>query len=258
MTIPGPGGAIPIRIYEPAGEGPFPVIVYFHGGGFVIATIDTYDASARALTNLTGSIVISVEYRKAPEHPFPAALNDAMAAYKWAVRNTHLFNGQPGKIAVAGESAGGNLATEVCIQTRDQGGVMPLYQLLVYPVTNDDMTTASYGAYGNAQPLNKAGLVWFYQYTFQNSADFSNPLAFPLKTPNLSGLPPATIIAAEIDPLQSEGAQYSVALQKAGVAVKYRFYPGVTHEFFGMGAVIDQAKQAEMDAAGDVKAALSK
>jgi acetyl esterase len=108
---------------------------------------------------LTGAVVISVEYRKAPEHPFPAALNDAMAAYKWAVRNTQLFSGEPGKIAVAGESAGGNLATEVCIQTRDQGGVMPLYQLLVYPVTNDDMTTASYQLYANAQPLNKPAFV---------------------------------------------------------------------------------------------------
>ena len=257
MAIPGSGGGIPIRVYMPKGSGLFPVIVYFHGGGFVFATIDTYDASARALTNLTGAVVVSVEYRKAPEHPFPAALNDALTAYKWAVRNTEMLHGIPGKIAVAGESAGGNLATEICIVTREQGGVMPVHQLLVYPVTNDDMNTPSYLEYANAQPLNKPGLEWFYKYTFQNPAAYSNPHAFPLKA-NLAGLPPATIIAAQIDPLQSEGEQYAAALKSAGVPVDYKLFLGVTHEFFGMGAVVDKAKQAEMDAAADLRAAFAK
>ncbi len=260
MTIPGPGGAIPIRIYKPAGAGPFPVVVYFHGGGFVIATIDTYDASARALTNLAGAVVVSVEYRKAPEHPFPAALNDAVAAYKWAVRNTAMLNGIPGKVAVAGESAGGNLATEVCIMMRDQGGAMPVYQLMVYPITNNDMNTPSYQEFGAVtpfKPLNKPALVWFAQYTYLNPTDMTNPYAFPLKA-NLVGLPPATIVAAEIDPLQSEGAQYATALKGAGVAVDYKLYTGVTHEFFGMGAVVSKARQAEMDAAADLRAAFAK
>ena len=257
MSIPGPGGALPIRIYTPQGTGPFPVIVYYHGGGFVIATIDTYDASARALTNLAAAVVVSVEYRKAPEHPFPAALDDAVATYKWAVRNTSLLNGIPGKIAVAGESAGGNLATEVCLVTRDQGGIMPVYQLMVYPITNNDMTTPSYIEFANAQPLNKPALVWFAQYTYMNPADATNPYAFPLKA-NLAGLPPATLIGAEIDPLQSEGAQYAAALQAAGVPVDYKLYTGVTHEFFGMGAVVSKARQAEMDAAADLRAAFAK
>jgi acetyl esterase len=257
MTIPGPGGGIPIRIFSPAGTGPFPVIVYFHGGGFVIATIDTYDASARALANMVGAVVISVEYRKAPEHPFPAALDDAVASYKWAVRNTGLINAIPGKIAVAGESAGGNLATEVCLTMRDQAGPMPVYQLLVYPITNNNMTTASYMQFANAQPLNLPALQWFAKYTYQNPADQTNPYAFPLKA-SLGGLPPATIIAAQIDPLQTEGQQYATALQAADVVVDYRLYTGVTHEFFGLGAVVDTAKQAEMDAAADLKAAFAK
>ena len=257
QTIPGPGGTLPIRIYTPQGSGPFPIIVYYHGGGFVIATIDTYDASARALTNMVGAVVVAVEYRKAPQFPFPAALNDAMAAYQWTRRNTNYLNGIPGKIAVAGESAGGNLATEVCIMSRDQGLPLPVYQLMVYPITNSDMNTASDNEFANAQPLNKPALAWFAKYTYQNPSDLTNPYAFPLQA-NLAGLPPATLIAAQIDPLQTEGQQYATALQQAGIAVDYKLYPGVTHEFFGMGAVVNEAKQAEMDAAADLRSAFAK
>ncbi len=256
LAIPGPGGGLPVRIYRPTGVGPFPVVVYFHGGGFVIATIDTYDASARALTDLANVVVVSVEYRKAPEHPFPSALEDALSAYKWAVRNSAFLQGIPGKIAVAGESAGGNLATEVCLNVRDQGfRPLPLFQLLVYPITSSDPNTPSKQIYANALPLNKPALEFFSRYTYQNPADLNNPNAFPLKA-RLQGLPPATIIAAEIDPLQSEGAQYAAALRAAGVRVNYRFYPGVTHEFFGLGDVVSTAAQAERDAAADLDAAL--
>jgi len=153
--IPGPGGPLRVRIYTPSGEGPFPVIVYFHGGGFVIATIDTYDASARALTNLADAIVISVEYRKVPEHRFPAAVDDAFASYKWALEHTKSINGNPEKVAVAGESAGGNLATVVCLLARDRGLKMPVHQLLVYPIANHYFDTRSYEEYAHAIPLNK-------------------------------------------------------------------------------------------------------
>lgn len=257
QTIPGPGGALPIRIYTPTGPGPFPIVVYYHGGGFVIATNDTYDSSARSLANLTSAVVISVEYRKAPQFPFPAALNDAVAAYKWAVRNTNQVNGIPGKVAVAGESAGGNLATAVCLVARDQGTPLPVHQLLVYPITNNDMTAASITQFANAQPLNQPSLMWFARYTYANPADATNPYAFPLKA-SLAGLPPATIIAAQIDPLQTEGEQYANALRGAGVAVNYRLYTGVTHEFFGMGAVVDKAKQAQTEAAADLQAAFAR
>ncbi len=255
--IAGPGGALPVRIYRPAGEGPFPVIVYFHGGGFVIATIDTYDASARALTNLVRAVVVTVEYRKAPQFPFPAAVNDAIATYKWAVRNAALIHGIPGKIAVAGESAGGNLATVVSMAARDQHLLMPLHQTLVYPVVNNDLNTPSVIEFANAMPLSTPALVWFYKYYYANPADNNNPYAFPLKG-NLAGLPSATIIGAQIDPLQSEGQQYANALKGAGVAVNYQLYTGVTHEFFGMAAVLDKAKEAEEVAAADLRAAFAK
>ena len=255
--IPGPGGSLPVRIYSPAGKGPFPVIVYFHGGGFVIATIDTYDASARALTNLVGAVVVTVEYRKAPQFPFPAAVNDAIATYKWAVRNSAAINGIPGKIAVAGESAGGNLATVVAMAARDRHLTMPLHQTLVYPVVNNDLNTPSAIEFTNTIPLNTPALVYFYKYYYSNPADNENPYAFPLKG-NLSGLPSATIIAAQIDPLQSEGQQYANALKAAGVAVNYQLYTGVTHEFFGMASVLDKAKEADAVAAADLKAAFAK
>ncbi len=257
MMIPGPGGPLPIRIYSPAGSGPFPVILYFHGGGFVLATIDTYDSSARALTNLTNAVLVSVEYRKAPQYPFPAAVYDAIASYKWVLSHMSILNGIPGKVAVAGESAGGNLAAVLAMVARDLHLPMPVHQTLIYPVVNNDMNTPSYNEFANAVPLNKPALIWFYKYYYSNPADDNNPYAFPLKG-NLVGLPSATVISAQIDPLQSEGQEYANALKAAGVLVNYRLYTGVTHEFFGMGAVIDAAKDAEQAAATDLKAAFSR
>jgi acetyl esterase len=255
--IPGAAGPLTVRIYTPTGDGPFPVIVYFHGGGFAIATIDTYDTSARALTNLAGAIVISVEYRKAPENKFPAAVEDAVASYQWALANAASLNGNPDKMAVAGESAGGNLATVVCLLARDRGVKMPVHQLLVYPITNNDIETPSYLEYAHAIPLNKPAMEWFFQNYLLNLEDGNNPLVSPLKA-NLQGLPSATIIGAEIDPLQSEGKQYADKLKAAGIPVDYKLYFGVTHEFFGMGAVVDKAKEAESQAAADLRAAFSK
>ena len=254
QMIPGPGGPLPIRIYTPSGTGPFPVVVYYHGGGFVIATIDTYDATPRAIANLAHAVVVSVEYRKAPEHKFPAAVNDAFAAYKWVLQNAGSFNGDGNRVAVLGESAGGNLAAVVCIEARDQGVRMPVRQVLVYPVTQYSLNTYSDVAYANATPLNLPALKWFYGFYLSSPADANNPLAAPLKA-NLRNLPGATIIAAEIDPLGSDGRQYAIKLKDYGVPVNYKFYSGVTHEFFGMGAVVDKAKQAEQQAAADLRTA---
>ena len=246
MTIPGPNGTMtPIRIYTPEGSGPFPVVVYFHGGGFVIATNDTYDASPRALANMTKAIFVSVEYRKAPEAPFPAAYDDAVNAYKWVLANASSFNGNSAKVAVAGESAGGNLATEVALAARDQNLQAPTHELLVYPVTSSDTNQPSDIAYQNTVPLATPALPWFYSKYVSDVSQANDPRISPINA-NLKGLPPMTIIAAEIDPLQSDGRAYFDKLKKAGVKVEYRLYPGTTHEFFGMGAVVDKAKEAEM------------
>jgi acetyl esterase len=243
-TIPGPGGEIPIRIYTPQGSGPFPVIVYYHGGGWVIATIDTYDASARALTKTTKAIVVSVEYRKAPEHKFPAAHEDAYAAYQWVLRHADTFDGDPSMVAVAGESAGGNLAAAVCLMARARGEVMPVHQALIYPVAGYDFTTPSYRENAQAKPLDQPMMAWFFEKYLREPADGKHQWIDLVNAPNLSGLPSATIITAEIDPLRSEGRRYAERLLEAGVPVTYRNFKGVTHEFFGMGSVVGDAQKA--------------
>lgn len=246
MTVTGPAGSFPVHIYTPEGSGPFPVMVYYHGGGFVIADTKTYDASPRALAKLSKAIMVAVDYHRAPENKFPAAPNDAYAAYEWTLAHAKEFNGDPSRVAVGGESAGGNLATVVSLMARDKKAVMPLMQLLVYPVVSDDMSTPSYAKNADAKPLNKPMMAWFFKHY---AGDPANPYALPLKAASLKGLPPATIIAAEIDPLLSEGKTYADRLKKDGVTVSYQEYAGVTHEFFGMGAVVDKAKQAEQFAA---------
>ena len=222
IQIPGyEGNQIPTRIYTPAGAGPFPVVLYFHGGGFVIATIDTYDASARALCDYAKAIVVSVEYRKAPEAPFPAALRDAEASYDWVTHMIGHYNGIDTKIALAGESAGGNLATELAMYIRDQNLRRPTHELLIYPVTSSDVKQASDILYANAIPLNTAGLEYFDKYYFADPSLANDPEVAPING-NLKGLPPTTIIAAEIDPLQSDGIAYYNKLLAAGNSVVYR------------------------------------
>lgn len=251
----GPGGPVVVRIYTPAGSGPFPVIVYFHGGGWVIANLDTYDASCRGLTNAAGAIVVSVAYRQAPEHKFPAAPDDSFAAYQWVLANAASFNGDPNKVAVAGESAGGNLAAGVSIAARDQGVKAPVFQLLVYPVTDFSKDYASYTEFANAKPLNTAALKWFGSYYLRGDADKTNSRASVLLTPNLRGLPPTWLVTAEIDPLRDQGEDFKTRLIAAGVQVGGARYTGVTHEFFGMGAAVDTAKKALTEAAFHLKMA---
>jgi len=254
MTVPGGAGPIPARVYTPQGSGPFPVIVFFHGGGFVIATIDTYDASARALTNAAGAVVVSVEYRKGPENPFPAATEDAYAAVQWVMNNAASINGRADRVAVDGESAGGNLATVVCMMARDRNGKMPAYQVLVYPVTNLASESPSYEENGNAPFLTRAALRWFGGYYLAKKTDAPNPYASPLLG-NLQGLPPATVITDGFDPLRDEGAGYADKLRQAGIPVMYRNFESATHEFFGMGAVVDVSNQAVQFAAQNLKTA---
>ena len=257
-VIAGPGGGIPIRIYKPAGAGPFPVALYIHGGGWVIATIDTYDSSARALTNAAGAIIVSTHYRQAPEFKFPAAHDDTYAAYKWTLANATALGGIAKQVAVVGESAGGNMAAAITLRARDDGIQRPVHQVLVYPVTNYAFDSPSQQQNRNASPLNTAALAWFYERYLPTPADGSNPQFSVLRAPTLAGLPAATVITADIDPLRSEGRAYAERLAAAGVAVDYANYAGVTHEFFGMGAVLAEARTAVARAASNLKASFAK
>lgn len=255
-SIDGPAGKIKLRIYSPPGAGPFPLIVYYHGGGFVIADLDVYDASPRALCNAAGAVVVSAHYRQGPEHKFPAAHDDAFAAYRWVLANAAKIKGDASRIAVVGESAGGNLANYVSVAARDGKLIMPVHQVLVYPVTDSDVTTPSYVENAQAKPLNKAMMQWFF-VNAATPADAKDPRLAPLHA-DLAGLPPTTVIAAQIDPLRSEGEAFADKLVAAGVKVDYRLYHGVAHEFFGMGAVVPEARQAVAFAAGNLQTAFAK
>jgi acetyl esterase len=243
-TMPGPQGVVPVRVYTPEGTGPFPVVVYIHGGGWVIGGIQAYDSSARALANAAKSVVVSVGYRYAPEHPFPAAHEDCYVVTQYIIGNAGVINGDPKRVAIAGESAGGNMATAVCLMARDRKGRMPVHQLLVYPVTDTRMNTPSYQENARAKPLNKPMMRWFARHAVEDRDDLNSKYLAVLRNPNLKDLPPATVITAEIDPLRSEGKAYADRLKAAGVSVRYKNYEGVAHEFFGMGAVVDKAKDA--------------
>jgi acetyl esterase len=253
-TVQGAAGMLPARIYTPAGAGPFPVVVYFHGGGWVIADKQVYDGGARGLAKEAGAIVISVDYRRAPEAKFPAAWDDALASYKWALANAAQHKGDPKRVALAGESAGGNLALATAIAARDAGLQAPVHVLAVYPVTQTSLNTESYLENALAKPLNRAMVKWFVDKTTNSPADLKDK-RLQLIDANLSGLAPVTIINARIDPLRNDGSKMEDALKKANVPVERREYQGVTHEFFGTAAVVDKAKQAQMYAGQRLKQA---
>lgn len=254
-SIDGPVKDIKIRIYSPKGKGPFPIIVYYHGGGFVIANLDVYDATPRALCNAVGAVVVSAHYRQGPEDKFPAAHEDALAAYQWVIANAAKIKGDPSRVAVVGESAGGGLANYVSMATRDRKLPMPLHQVLVYPVADSDTTTPSYMENANAKPLGKAMMKWFFENA-ASPADATDPRLAPMHAA-LAGLPPTTVITAQIDPLRSEGEAFAKKLASAGVKVNYRNFNGVTHEFFGMGAVLSEAREALNLAANDLTSAFA-
>lgn len=243
--IEGAAGPLDVRIYTPDGDGPFPVVVYFHGGGWVIADKNTYDGGARGLSKAAHAIVISVDYRRSPESKFPAAWEDAFAAYRWAADHASSLNGDASQLALAGESAGGNLAVATAIAVRDHGGARPLAVLAVYPVAQTgNMQTDSYVDCADAKPLNKAMIAWFVDKLVAGPADKSDP-RLDLVNANLKNLPPVIIINAEIDPLRSDGEMLETALKEADVDVTRKVYDGVTHEFFGMAAAVGKAKDAQ-------------
>ncbi|RYY75762.1 MAG: alpha/beta hydrolase [Gammaproteobacteria bacterium] len=255
LLIDGPLGQIPLHIYTPLGDGPFPVLMYYHGGGFVIASSKTYEASIRALAKGAQAIVVAVDYHQAPEFPFPAAVEDAVVAYQWVLDHAQELNGDPENVAVSGESAGGNLAAVVSLIARDKKIKSPVHQLLIYPVLNDDLDSNSYLRNANAKPLNKEMMKWFFSHY---AADATSPYALPIKAPTLRDLPSATIITAEVDPLMCDGKFYADRLRFEGVDVSYEEYFGVTHEFFGMADVVPKAKEAQLFAVENLLAAFRK
>lgn len=253
VEIPVDGGTVHARIYKPKGASPnLPVVVYFHGGGWVIANIDVYNASARAISEKTGAIVMSVGYRKGPEFKFPTAHNDCFTAYKWALKNIGAMGGNPLKIAVAGESAGGNLACNVSIMARDSAVQKPIHQLLIYPVASNYTFSDAYTQYKDAEPLNKAMVYWFLSYYLPDMS-FAADSRISLVNANLTSLPPTTIINAEIDPLRDDGSALAQKLQASGVKVSRKLYDGVTHEFFGTALIVPEAKEAQDYAAAELK-----
>lgn len=249
ITVDGAVSALPANVYTPQGVGPFPVILYFHGGGWVIADKDVYDAGARGLAKAANAIVVSVDYRQAPEHRFPAAWDDALAAYRWLSQNAASLGGDPVRMALAGESAGGNLAVATAIAVRDAGLPVPRHVLSVYPVAQTSLNTESYIENAIAKPLNRAMVKWFVDHLV-NSEDDLKDTRLSLIDADLAGLPPVTIINARLDPLRSDGAKLEGALREAGVPVERREYEGVAHEFFGGAAVLQKARDA-MAYAGD-------
>ena len=242
LTIPGPGGRIPVRIYTPRGDGPFPTLVFFHGGGWVICDLDTHDNLCRSLTNRACCVVVSVDYRLAPEHKFPAAVEDAYAATQWVANNAHRINGDPARIAVGGDSAGGNLAAVVAIMARDQDGPALTYQLLIYPATDvSSANTDSHRNYADGYFLTRGDGEWFCGHYLNCEEDRLHHRASPLLAPDLSGLPPALVITAEFDVLRDEGESYAKRLKKAGVSVKCTRYKGMIHGFMSMDGLLNQA-----------------
>ncbi|WP_207633206.1 alpha/beta hydrolase [Devosia aurantiaca] len=260
IKVDGAEGELDARVYWPEGMADggeaLPVIVYFHGGGWVIANLNVYDASPRALANQAKAVVVSVHYRQGPEDKFPAAHDDAIAAYSYIVENAGEWNGDSSRVAVAGESAGGNLAVNVAIAARDQQLTEPSAILAVYPVAGDDLETQSYIANQNAVPLGKADIEWFVGHYLNDMSEAADPRIDLVGSADLEDLPPVTIVAAEIDPLNSEGMTLRDKLEEAGVEVAYQNWNGVTHEFFGMAAVVPEAKEAQDFAGSELREAL--
>lgn len=258
ISIPSPSGALPARVYTPTGAGPFPVILYFHGGGWVLADLNTYDATPRALAIGAQAIVVSADYRHAPEHKFPAQHEDAWTAYAWLLESMQTLNGDPARLAVAGESAGGNLAANVALKAKEMKVKPPVHQLLVYPIAGNDMSTPSYVENAKAMPLGKADMEWFVSHVFKSKAETADPRVNLVGRTDLAGLPPATVITAQIDPLRSEGQAFAENLKRAGVQVNAVNVEGVAHEFFGMAKVVDAAKRAVDTANADLKLSFAK
>lgn len=244
LALPGLAGNIPVRIHTPQASGPFPVLIYFHGGGFVSGNLETHGPLCRTLANKVGCIVVAVDYRLAPEHKFPAAVDDAYAVTQWVASNASEINGDSTRIAVGGDSAGGNLAAVVALIARDRGGPTLVYQVLIYPVTDATQSSPSYEEYREGYLLSKKDMIWYFNHYLPSDADRKNPYLSPLWASDVKDLPPALVITAEYDPLRDEGEAYATRLKEAGVPVVCSRYNGMIHGFCQMGGVLDQGNKA--------------
>jgi acetyl esterase len=257
-SFSGPAGPVRLRLTAPDGPGPFPALVYFHGGGFAVGSLSSHDHLCRAITNAAGVAVVSVHYRLAPEHPFPAAPDDAYAAAAWLAEPAHAaaLGIDPTRLAVGGDSAGGNLATVVARRARDRGGPALAFQLLIYPVTDSVLDTPSYHENADGYLLTRAAMAWYWDQYVPDPARRSDPDAAPLRAADLSGLPPALIVTAGHDVLRDEAEAYARRLQEAGVPTRLARYPGMIHGFLRRHALFDQGRVALSEVADALRAAL--
>jgi acetyl esterase/lipase len=244
--IPGPGGPIRLRLYWPNMAGTLPAIVYYHGGGHVIGSLDTHDFVARNLCAGAESLVASVDYRMGPEHKFPAAVEDSFAALAWVHANAAALGADAERIGVHGDSAGANLAAVVALMARDAGRPRLRLQSLVYPVADYTMGTSSYEKFATGYGiLTREAMAWFRKHYLRSADDAADWRASPLKAPSLAGVAPAIVVTAECDVLHDDGERYAAALRDAGVPVEYREYAGMVHAFFGMAPAVDDAMNAQ-------------
>jgi acetyl esterase len=255
--IPGPAGDMTVRIYWPEAGSPAPLVVFFHGGGFVLCSLDSHDELCRALCREAGVVLVSVDYRLAPEAPYPAAADDCYAALAWAVSNAAELGADPTRVAVAGDSAGGNLAAVTALRARDLGGPALRHQCLIYPVTDCRFDTPSYIENAEGYFLTAEAMRWFWSHYLQDMGRAAEPYASPLRAPSLAGLPPALVITAEYDPLRDEGEHYAQALSAAGVSTTLRRYDGMIHGFVTLAEIFEDGLAARSLAASHLREALA-
>jgi acetyl esterase len=262
ITIPGPGGELSVRLYRPSVERPLPALLYFFGGGWVLGTIDTADGISRSLANSSGALVVVAGYRLAPEHPFPAAIDDCYATLRWVAEHADEIGADPARLAVGGDSAGGNLAAAVALRARDDGdgtgedgdGAIRLAgQILIYPNTDQLADDESTRAADDPFLFNRHSVAWYRQHYLASPEDAASPLASPLRASSLAGLAPALVITARYDPLRDQGEAYARRLADEGVDVEACCYPGMAHGFFTMAGTVDASRAALAQAASTLR-----
>lgn len=268
LSIPGDGDGIPIRLYRPEGRSPYPVLVYLHGGGWVRGNLDTVDAGCCALANRSGCMVVSVDYRQAPEHPFPAAVKDTYATLEWITQYIDALGGDSDRVGIGGISSGGNLAAVASFMARSSDDITLEYQLLLNPVTDYSFDTESYRRFDRAfwsevcpenaggYPLSQEDMMWYWNHYLKDELDGQHPYASPLRMRDLSGVPEAMVVTCDLDPLRDEGKAYADRLEKAGVSVEYQNYEKVFHSFLSKFTELERADEAINDVAANVQSAL--
>jgi acetyl esterase len=260
-TVPGPAGEIPVRVYTPQGAGkasePSSGLVFFHGGGFVLCNLDSHDGVCRSLANAAGCVVVSVDYRLAPEHPYPAAPEDCYAATHWVAKNGAELGIDVSRLAIGGDSAGGNLTAVTALMARDRGGPALRFQLMIYPVTDCAFDTGSYRENAEGYFLTTGMMRWFWEKYLASPAQGREGYASPLRAQSVANLPPGLVITAGYDPLRDEGEAYAERLRGAGVDVRTSRYAGMFHGFFNMTAQLDKAREALAEASAALRTALA-